>query len=176
LLLSPICICICFVIASFNLLSNSATQPQVCNKLSIQCSEQISPEVLERPLHSVSSRHLRSAADRIVRSANQHQQQATTSVPGKCLANISRLYTALSADYIRSSGFLCGRPDGLELTHYRQSFVVCLPVSVTLGAPLFARYYSTQRNRDALHNIALYITKFLIPFHSITACTSKSSQ
>jgi len=30
--------------------------------------------------------------------------------------DLSADYTALSADYIWPSGFLCGRPDGLELT------------------------------------------------------------
>ena len=36
----------------------------------------------------------------------------------------------------------------------------------TLKTTLFARYYCTQRNRDAVHNVALY--EFLILFYSVS--------
>ena len=50
-------------------------------------------------------------------------------------------------------------------THYRPSFVVCPSVLATLDGRLSrAILYCTQRNEDALHNIALY--KFLILFYS----------
>jgi len=54
-----------------------------------------SSEVPERPLHS-----------------GYRRQHPTSTISQPASAD----YTALSADYIRPSGFLCGRPDGLELT------------------------------------------------------------
>jgi len=48
-------------------------------------------------------------------------------------------------------------------THYRPSFVVCPSVLATLDARIVRAI--SKRNRDALHNIALY--KFLILFYSI---------
>ena len=54
-----------------------------------------SSEVLERPLHS-----------------SYRRQQPTSTISQPASADC----TALSADYIQPLGFLCGRPDGLELT------------------------------------------------------------
>ena len=56
--------------------------------------------LLERPLHS---------------GYRRQQQTSTISQPA------SADCTALSEDYIWPSGFLCGRPDGLELTTDRVS-------------------------------------------------------
>ena len=46
--------------------------------------------------------------------SGHRRQQPTSAISQPASADC----TALSADYIRPSGFLCGRPDGLELTTY----------------------------------------------------------
>jgi len=87
------------------------------------CLENKAPRYLSdhcTPVTAVSSRHLR--------SAKQHSADCT----------------ALSTDYFWPSGFLCGGPDGLELTTDWVSCSVCL---VTLSACL-RRYYS--------HNISAF--------------------
>jgi len=48
--------------------------------------------------------------------------------------------TALSANYIRSSGFRCYRPDGLELTTDWDLFVGLCDFRRTLKTILFAWY------------------------------------
>jgi len=53
-----------------------------------------SSEVPKRPLHS-----------------GHRRQQPTSTISQPASADCTAL-----ADYIRPSGFLCGRPDGLELT------------------------------------------------------------
>jgi len=53
--------------------------------------------------------------------SGHRRQQPTSTISQPASADC----TAMSADYVRPSGFLCGRPDGLELTTDWVSWFVC---------------------------------------------------
>ena len=98
--------------------TSRANRVQACCHGLLVSGEQ-SSDVLERPLHS---------------GHRRQQPTPTFSQPA------STDCTAQLANYIRPSGFLCCRPDGLELAT-GPIFLVCLSVLVTLRAPV-RRYYS----------------------------------
>jgi len=106
-----------------------------------------SSEVLKRPLHS-----------------GYPRQQPTSTISQPASADC----TALSEDYIRPSGFLCGRMQARRSgTHYRPSFAVCPSVLATLDARL-RRYCSRDVSAlSAIEMLCIILRYINFLFYSI---------